>query len=178
MTQRFAAFLRLTRALVAAALLGACADSDADTVDASVIVKFDTATVYLSTGADTMRILAEVARTGEQKTMGLMERRALSDSAGMLFLYDRDQPPTAGFWMFRTRIPLDIAFADATGRIVAIRQMQPCDAQLAAGCPTYAPDAPYRAALEVNAGLLTRRGIRVGSVLWTRTFPQSGDVAR
>jgi len=28
----------------------------------------------------------------------------------MLFVYDSTQPPDAGFWMYRTRIPLDIAF--------------------------------------------------------------------
>ncbi len=92
-----------------------------------------------------------------------MERRVLPDSAGMLFLYASEQPATAGFWMFRTRLPLDIAFLDSSGVVVAIRGMTPCSAELAAGCPTYAPDVPYRAALEVNAGYFERHGVSTGS---------------
>jgi len=127
---------------------------------------FDTTTVHLTAGKDTFRFLAEVARSPEQRTMGLMERRSLADTAGMLFLYSDDQPANAGFWMFRTRIPLQIAYADSAGRIVSVREMVPCDAQLAAGCPTYEPGKSYRMALEVNAGALSRRGLGVGSRLW------------
>jgi len=127
---------------------------------------FETTLVHLTAGKDTFTILAEVARSAEQRTMGLMERRSLPDSAGMLFLYTDDQPGTAGFWMFRTRIPLQIAYADSAGSIVSVREMVPCDAQLAAGCPTYEPGKSYRMALEVNAGALSRRGLGVGSRLW------------
>ena len=134
---------------------------------------FETTLVHLTAGKDTFTILAEVARSAEQRTMGLMERRSLPDSAGMLFLYTDDQPGTAGFWMFRTRIPLEIAYADSAGRIVSVRQMVPCEAQLAAGCPTYEPGKAYRMALEVNAGALSRRGIGVGSRLWVSALPAS-----
>jgi uncharacterized membrane protein (UPF0127 family) len=163
---------------LACAVLLACADSDADVVDGASVIAFDTATVRLASPRDTVTIHAEVARSTEQRTMGLMERRSLPDSAGMLFVYQGDQPANAGFWMFRTRIPLDIAFADSTGRIVAIRTMVPCEARLAAGCPSYEPGQPYRAALEVNAGLLARRGVAAGSRLWTAALPSSLRAAR
>lgn len=147
--------------------LAACQPSDADTVDHAPAMAFDTATVYLATPRDTIAVLAEVASTGEQRTMGLMERHSLADTAGMLFVYETDQPANAGFWMFRTRIPLDIAFADSTGRIVAIRTMAPCEARLAAGCPGYEPGHPYRSALEVNAGFFARHGIAAGNArMW------------
>ena len=158
--------------ILLAALLS-CTDSDRDVVDGGAVMTFDTAVVHLASERDTLRFRVEVARSPEQKAMGLMERRALADTAGMLFVYSTDQPATAGFWMFRTRIPLDIAFTDSLGRIVAVREMRPCDAQLAAGCPTYEPGANYRLALEVNAGLLARRGIRVGSRLWTSAVPMT-----
>lgn len=154
-------------------MLLSCSQSDADVVDGSSVMAFDTTFVHLTAGKDTLVILAEVARSVEQRTMGLMERRSLSDTAGMLFLYSTDQPANAGFWMFRTRIPLEIAYADSTGRIVSVRQMVPCDAQLAAGCPTYEPGSAYRMALEVNTGALSRRGIGVGSRLWTSALPTS-----
>jgi len=164
---------RLLDPIVACVTLLSCTNSDADVVDGSSVIAFDTAAVHLTSGKDTLTVQAELARSAEQKTMGLMERRSLADSAGMLFLYSSDQPANAGFWMFRTRISLDIAFADSTGRIVAVRHMIPCEAQLAAGCPAYEPGQVYRVALEVNAGLLSRRGIAVGSRLWTSALPSS-----
>ena len=42
--------------------------------------------------------------------MGLMERRQLAPDAGMLFMYDSSQAPTAGFWMFRTHFNHSKAF--------------------------------------------------------------------
>jgi uncharacterized membrane protein (UPF0127 family) len=154
-------------------MLLSCSPSDADVVDGSSIMAFDTTVVHLTAGKDTFTILAEIARSAKQKTMGLMERRSLSDTAGMLFLYSNNQPANAGFWKFRMRIPLDIAYADSGGRIVSIRRMVPCVAHLAAGCPTYEPGRAYRMALEVNAGLLSRRGIGVGSRLWASVLPAS-----
>jgi uncharacterized membrane protein (UPF0127 family) len=157
--------------MIGCVMLLSCSRSDADSVDGSSVMAFDTAFVHLTAGPDTFTIVAEVASSPEQQTMGLMERRSLSDTAGMLFVYATDQPANAGFWMFRTRIPLEIGYADSAGRIVSVRQMVPCDAQLAAGCPTYEPGHAYRMALEVNEGGLSRRGIGVGSRLWVSRRP-------
>ena len=148
--------------LFAIAAAFACSEAQ-DSVDYSGLVKFDTATIRIVTPVGVTRLRVELARSGEQRTMGLMERRTLPDSAGMLFLYDRDEPATSGFWMYRTHIPLDIAFLDSSGRVVAVRQMTPCTATLASGCPTYEAGVPYRAALEVNAGALARHGIAPGA---------------
>ncbi|TFH86075.1 DUF192 domain-containing protein [Billgrantia azerbaijanica] len=96
-----------------------------------------------------------------------MERDALDEAAGMLFLYPDRQPPWSGFWMFRTRIPLDIAFLDASGRIAAIHAMQPCGSPDPGDCPATRAGVPFRAALEVNAGYFAARGIEVGDcVAW------------
>jgi len=92
----------------------------------------------------------------------LMERRQLADTAGMLFVYDSVQPPDAGFWMYRTRIPLDIAYMDPAGRIRAIRHMAPCESAIPQACPTYPPGVPYQYALEVNGGFFARRRVAVG----------------
>ncbi len=129
------------------------------------ILSFRVAHVRLVAGADTSHLRVELATTSQQQTLGLMERRQLADSAGMLFVYSAEQPATAGFWMFRTRIPLDIAFIDSLGTIVAVRHMVPCASTLAEGCPSYAPDVPYRAALEVGAGYLAQHKLTVGSTV-------------
>ena len=158
----------LLGALFAAMALAACSEGRTEQVDGGRVMSFEKQLVTIVSGPDTVVVKAEVARSGEQRTMGLMERYKLAADSGMLFVYETDQPANAGFWMFRTRIPLDIAFADSAGRIGAILTMQPCEATLAAGCPTYTPNVGYRYALEVNAGFFARRRVTVGSRLIIR----------
>jgi uncharacterized membrane protein (UPF0127 family) len=126
------------------------------------LIAFDTAHIRVLSRADTTSLTVELARTTDQQTMGLMERRELAPDAGMLFLYSSMQPESSAFWMFRTRIPLDIAFIDSAGVIRSLQTMAPCTSVLAAGCPNYAAGARYIAALEVNAGWFARKRIQVG----------------
>jgi uncharacterized protein len=146
---------------LAALLLPAACGRDADRPYTSPIA-FDSAMVRVEAAADTFRMVVELAEREEQRAYGLMERSALDDDAGMLFLYPTEQPGSSGFWMYRTRIPLDIAFLDGDGVIVRILRMEPCPSPEPRWCPTYAPGAPYRAALEANAGFFGRRGVREG----------------
>lgn len=113
----------------------------------------------------THRLHVEIARTARERAFGLMERETLAENAGMLFVYTQEQSPQGGFWMYRTRIPLDIAFLGADGEIRAIRSMTPCTSERAADCTSYTAGVPYRAALEVNAGYFEARGIDVGDRL-------------
>jgi hypothetical protein len=143
--------------------------SDSNAVDERAyehILPFDTATVRVGAAKDTTRLTVLLAESEAQRTMGLMERRSLAANAGMLFLYATTQPSTPGYWMFRTRIPLDIAFVDSIGRIVSIQTMQPCTSELAQSCPDYPAGAAYRAALEVNAGFFARNAIHIGDRLF------------
>jgi uncharacterized membrane protein (UPF0127 family) len=127
---------------------------------------FDSALVRIETAVDTHAVRVEVAEREDQRGFGLMERTALDPDAGMVFLYDAPQPPNSGFWMYRTRIPLDIAFFDGAGRIVAILQMEPCASpnpeQCRIAARDYAPRHPYVGALEVNRGYFSRNGVQVG----------------
>lgn len=140
----------------------ACRPEPAGDSDDTPVMRFDSVTVRLLGPRDTLALRVELAVTPAQQAMGLMERRQLGERAGMLFVYDSIQPADAGFWMFRTRIPLDIAFIDGGGIIRAMRTMTPCEATLAQGCPTYAPGVPYRHALEANAGVFKRHGFAAG----------------
>ncbi len=74
----------------------------------------------------------------------------------MLFVYDRERP--VSFWMKNTLIPLDMIFADAEGRVVAIHENAiPHD-------ETPIPSgAPSQYVLEINGGLASTLGIEVGS---------------
>ena len=70
--------------------------------------------------------------------------------------------------MYRTRIPLDIAFADSSGSIVSVLAMQPCTYPVPDFCPKYSPGKGYRYALETNAGYFAAKGIAVGDrIVWS-----------
>jgi hypothetical protein len=140
-------------------------ESKEESADYAHIIPFDTASVRIASATDTTRVIAELAETEEQRTMGLMERQSLAPNAGMLFLYATTQPDSSAFWMFRTRIPLDIAFVDSAGTIRSIQTMQPCQSTLAQGCPSYPAGAAFRGALEANVGYFAQHGIRVGDHL-------------
>ena len=129
-------------------------------------IAFDTMTVTIHTeGRVSVRLLVEVARTPEQRALGLGLRPMLDPESGMIFLYNSGQPDSAGFWMWRTRVPLDIAFMDSTGTMLRILEMEPCTAIYLQGCPTYEPGVPYWWALEVNRGWFEEKGVVEGSVV-------------
>lgn len=98
----------------------------------------------------------EIADTPQERSQGLMYRDSLPRQAGMLFVYDA--PVRASFWMKNTRIPLDMVFADRSGRVVHVHHgAVPGDLT-----PIEGGDAVF-AVLEINAGLARRYGIAEGS---------------
>lgn len=127
-------------------------------------------------GGDTMRILgirfpsgrilqAEVAETPEQQLRGLMYRRELPKNRGMLFIYEQDG--FYGIWMKNCLIALDILWLDANRRVVHREEnAPPCRTEK---CPIYTPAQSARYVLEISAGLLTKEGIQLGSLIdiWT-----------
>jgi uncharacterized protein len=125
-------------------------------------VTFGSAQVCIQTASAAILVPVEVARTEAQRAQGLMDRDRLAPNAGMLFIFSSLQPPQSAFWMYRTRIPLDIAFLGRQGEIVSIKTMQPCKSVNALQCPTHAAGAEFAAALEVNHGFFKAKGVRVG----------------
>jgi uncharacterized protein len=101
-----------------------------------------------------------IARTDAEKQRGLMHVTSLPEDEGMAFVWD--SPIQTAFWMKDTLIPLSVAFVDEHGRIVTIRDMQPCTAD---PCTTYAPTAPYVTAVEANRGWFDDHGIGLGDRL-------------
>jgi uncharacterized membrane protein (UPF0127 family) len=99
----------------------------------------------------------EVADTPASREQGLMKRDAMPADHGMLFVFpDVDQ---RSFWMKHTRIPLEILYLDASGRVVHAASMKPYDLSRV---PSYTP-AKY--AIELNAGQLAANGAKVGDQL-------------
>ncbi|RUO81206.1 hypothetical protein CWI84_00095 [Idiomarina tyrosinivorans] len=125
--------------------------------------QFDTTQVCLADIAEPITV--ELAETEEQHARGLMERESLQDYHGMWFKYPSDRPGYAGFWMFHTLIPLDIAYLDSDGKIVAAFTMLPCKSDDPRQCRAYNPNKTYRSAIELPAGFLSRHDIRMGDRL-------------
>lgn len=121
----------------------------------------------LISGDRKLAVELEVATLPEQRRKGLMGRTELAPDNGMLFLYNTPREPGHGFWMYRTQIPLDIAYLDDSGVIRAIRQMPPCPSSRSSECPSYPAGVAFSAALEMNQGFFEREGVQVGDRLET-----------
>lgn len=119
----------------------------------------------LVTDSEAIPVQLEQATKPEQHRYGLMERQSLPDNAGMVFFYPSERGADAGFWMYRTRIPLDIAWLDDKGVILAMDTMTPCDTESARNCPTWSPGTPHRHVLEMNAGFFDKHHVNVGDKL-------------
>src|SRR5690348_16238739 len=73
--------------------------------------------------AGMFNIHAEVAKTPQQREIGLMFRPAMAQQEGMLFVFE--EPATQCFWMKNTLLPLSAAFIADDGSIVNIADMKP-----------------------------------------------------
>ena len=89
-----------------------------------------------------------------------MQRTTLRPDHGMLFVYPTETTRT--FWMKNTLIPLSIAFATSTGRIVDIQEMVPGGDVPDVLQRRYHSARPATYALEMEKGWFEARGIRVG----------------
>jgi hypothetical protein len=121
-------------------------------------------------GPDVFPVRLEVAGNNRQRQKGLMGREHLPENAGMVFEYRQDKPADHGFWMYRTLIPLDIAYMDEQGVIVSIHNMLPCTSARSADCPAYPSGVAFRNAVEMNADYFRKRDIKPGDrLVWPAT---------
>jgi uncharacterized membrane protein (UPF0127 family) len=107
-------------------------------------------------GSDAV-LYVDVADTAQEQQQGLMGVERLPADEGMAFVFAR--PVDSTFWMKDTLIPLSIAFVDDSGRMIGVRDMEPCEAD---PCPTFGIDQPFVLAIEANLGWFDRAGIEVG----------------
>lgn len=109
--------------------------------------------VQLTAGGHAIQVY--VARSDEERAMGLMHRRELPDDEGMLFMCDRCA--VLKFWMKDTPLPLSIAFLEEDGTILKIADLVPHDLR------GESSGLPVRFVLEVNQGWFAQRGIAPGA---------------
>lgn len=119
------------------------------------------AEVTVETQGKAYSFQAEIAETPHQQQQGLMGRRHLKANEGMLFVLQEPKP--VKMWMKDTPIPLDMLFADTTGKIIHIEadaKPQTLDAR--------GPDVPVATVFEIAGGTAAHYRIRPGDVLTYR----------
>jgi len=101
------------------------------------------------------QIDAQLALTPEQRQIGLMFRKNMPQTEGMLFVFE--QATQQCFWMKNTLLPLTAAFVDDDGTIVNLADMKPQTTD------SHCSDKPVRYVLEMNVGWFAKKGIKAGS---------------
>jgi hypothetical protein len=110
---------------------------------------------------DGSSIMAELARTDEERARGLMFRERIQPDQGMLFIFEEEG--LHSFWMKNTLVALDILWLGRDRRIVHIAaDVPPCKAD---PCPSYGPDFPASFVLELKAGEALVRALKLGERL-------------
>jgi uncharacterized membrane protein (UPF0127 family) len=105
----------------------------------------------------------ELAVTDEERQKGLMFRKSLPESYGMLFDFKRDQD--VSMWMHNTYVSLDMIFIKADGRILRIAENTPTESDR-----IISSGGPVRAVLEVVAGTAKKLGIAPGDTVGSPIF--------
>ncbi len=124
-------------------------------------VGLDRATVEVTAGDTRHLFLVELARTPVERERGLMDRQNLPLNAGMLFVFEREEP--INMWMKDTYISLDMIFADKSGRVVSIaHRTVPMSLEIISS------GVPANTVLEVRGGTAERLGIDVGATIVLR----------
>lgn len=145
--------------------LAGCGGPETPVLEPSEPFGLAAVTLHDPEGAD-VELAVYVAADSATRSLGLMERADLPDGTGMVFLFPADTE--SSFYMYRTRIPLSIAFYGQGGEVLRILDMQPCTSENPSTCERYDPGVTYRGAIEVEQGFFDEAGVTEG---WTVELP-------
>lgn len=109
--------------------------------------------IVTATGKHEFRV--EIARTPQQRQLGLMFRQSMAADRGMLFDYHAEVP--VSMWMKNTYLSLDMVFILGDGKVLQVEhETTPLSEKLITS------GGPVRAVLELNAGAARRIGLQPG----------------
>ena len=97
----------------------------------------------------------EIAKTIEERRIGLMYRKKLLNNEGMLFIFPREK--IIQLWMKNTYIPLDVIFISESKVIVDIKKNMEKLSEI-----IVKSKVKSKYALEFNAGLINKLDIEIG----------------
>lgn len=101
------------------------------------------------------KIDIELAENDDERMQGLMYRKTMDDTRGMLFIFQREE--SQSFWMKNTIMPLDIIYVNSKKEIVKIyKHTTPFSEK------SLPSEKPVTYVVEVAAGYTDRYGISEG----------------
>ncbi len=126
----------------------------------------DLEVVWVAIGGETFQL--ELALDPVTRYRGLSGRDSIPRNGGMLFVMPRSEP--FAMVMRDCGVPIDVAFLDSGGRVVAIHEMRPepprrrdeSPTEYEARLLTYPSGEPARFAIETAGGRLRQLGLAVG----------------
>lgn len=107
----------------------------------------------------------EVAQTGAQRSLGLMNRESLAADAGMLFDFKR--PQQVKMWMKNTLISIDMLFISEEGVVESIQENA-----IPQSTETIPSIGEVRAVLELAGGSVDRLDLAPGDTVVHEIFSQ------
>ena len=120
----------------------------------------DVVITFYPTGNPSVVLTCDVAKTGSEKTKGLMSRSSVPKSRGMLFWYRFSWLRI--FWMKNVLIPLDIVFVNKGFRVVSIHE---ASANVGMFHKKFWALGISRYVLECNGGFCKNHHICVGTTM-------------
>lgn len=122
-----------------------------------MLLPADKAPLIFAAGENKRAFTVEIARTMEEGERGLMFRRIFPQDRAMLFVF-AGAPRVRMMWMENTPLPLDIVFADQSGKILSVyARAKPFSRDLISSL------YPAAYAVELNAGKAA--GIKPGQFI-------------
>ncbi|MCF8475349.1 MAG: DUF192 domain-containing protein [Emcibacter sp.] len=116
---------------------------------------FEHSQLAIASGGREYRFNVEVAKSYSARAQGLMFRREMPQTSGMLFLFEGSQD--VAMWMKNTYISLDIIFMDSNGVIVYIAKSTTPES-----LDIISPQKLVSSVLELNAGITDLKNIKIG----------------
>ncbi|MBC7927570.1 MAG: DUF192 domain-containing protein [Bryobacteraceae bacterium] len=112
---------------------------------------------------DGTAIKAEVMTEPADMARGMMFRDSLQEGRGMLFIHPASSK--YAYWMFQTKVPLDIIWMDVRGKVVEISENTPPCKTVASQCVNYGGTVESSVVLELPGGQGRKHGVRVGELI-------------
>ena len=117
----------------------------------------------IETRAGRFRFTVEIADTAAERQTGLMNRKTMALTHGMLFDFERTR--VIEMWMKNTFIPLDMVFIDPDGQVVRVEHnTTPHSLRIISSV------RPASHVLELNAGIAKQIGLKAGDSVHHRLF--------
>jgi uncharacterized membrane protein (UPF0127 family) len=118
----------------------------------------------------TVRFKAEVAKTANERSKGMMFREDFGPAQAMLFIFPREEIQV--FWMKNTRFPLSIGFFNRNFELVDIQEMLPPQSEIQVSFPKYTSSSPAQFVVEAPRGWFDQNRIKKGARLQGDSLPR------